>query len=102
MGKVITSDFVETHIVSPLLSLGHSVQTVGSIATNGYSTKDVDLLLDLRSEEQFEKFLVDLDSIGFFYEGSNENEEHPEWGVFHVFYSKSANVCVDVFICEMI
>ncbi len=98
----ITKEFVNFNIIEPLIKNGFNVKIVGSVANKGYSTKDVDILLKIQSDDDFNKFENILAKTGWEYKFSDENEDNMEWGIFHN-YEKIFNdilIGMDVFIDE--
>jgi hypothetical protein len=98
----ITKEFVNFNIIEPLIKNGFNVKIVGSVANKGYSTKDVDILLKIQSEDDFNKFENILAKTGWEYKFSDENEDNMEWGIFHNYEKKFNGILIgmDVFIDE--
>lgn len=100
---IYTKKWVEKNLITPLKEKGYKVELVGSIATKGFSNKDIDLLLYLpqypQSENVWNKFNKDMATLGWTYIQSAENDEHPEIGIIHG-YEDAENNWLDVFIEE--
>ena len=97
----ITKKSVYRHLIRPLKNKGYNVLLVGSISKNGYSKKDIDILLDLstfsfsKADKIFVQFEKDLKIMKWDFVNDNETEEY---GIFHC-YSKKG-IGLDIFIGE--
>lgn len=96
---VITKEFAVNNIINPLIQNNFRVKLIGSVETKGESPKDVDILLTIKNEKEFERFEEYLKSTGWQYRFSDENSEE-DWGIFHN-YEKEFDgelIGMDVFI----
>ena len=90
-------------VLYPLKQKGYNIKLVGSIATQGFSNKDIDILLKLPaypySDKIFRQFENDLTSLGWEFYSDNETEEY---GVFHCYQKEINNnfIGLDIFIEE--
>lgn len=103
---IIDKQLAQTHVLEPLSKAGFNVRLIGSVATKGQSTKDIDILLTLpkypQSETEFKRFEQTMEQLGWVYRHTDENEDNPEWGIFHN-YEKGIDdqlLGLDVFVEE--
>lgn len=73
---------------------GFEAQIVGSIATEGYSDKDLDILLTPADDDfDYEAFMEGMNQLGIYWHG-NASDEMNELDTFHT----SDGKIIDVFI----
>ena len=99
----ITKEFVNQEFFEQAIFEPFKLQLVGRIARQGFSYKDIDLLISLpkypEADKIFQAFEQSLLNQGWEYYFSDENSE---WGIFHNYQKRVGFnwVGLDIFIVE--
>ena len=98
--EFIDINFALQNVIEPLSAAGFNVKLIGSVQTKGGSEKDIDILLTIKHESEFSKFEAFMKASGWAFQHSDENPDHPEWGIFHNYEKEidSRLIGVDVFV----